>query len=262
MLEPTHLLALAEAHIARQFVRPAVVHAQQRRQPMQAQAGHQDGRHRHQRHRVGGGAHAGVHDGTLVAAEKLLHPLQGDRVDVPGVAAVVGDMVHLAVMRCMEAVVHAGREAQRGEHAVAVGCKRLRVGAKQVRQPVRKALGLEHVQPVDRAAGAQDGVAGAAQHLRVAVHHPGARLQFADEAVMHAVELGLAGFAQVQVAEQLPDPQRQIAHQWLADLAEPTHEAGEGDARNAIGQQEVQVLLLQDAVTPELQIHEDVKAIG
>jgi len=63
---------------------------------------------------------------------------------------------------------------------------------------------------------------------------------------MHAGKALLFGFAQVQVAEELPDADRGITHQRLLDLAEPPQKAGERLARNAVGQQEVQVFLAED----------------
>ena len=50
---------------------------------------------------------------------------------------------------------------------------------------------------------------------------------------------------QVEIGEQAPDADRQIAHQRLLDLAEPAHELRGQPARNAVGEQEVDVLLLQ-----------------
>jgi hypothetical protein len=62
---------------------------------------------------------------------------------------------------------------------------------------------------------------------------------------MQAAELALLRVAQVQVGEQAPHRDRQIPHPGLLDAAEPAHQAGELDARDAVGQQKVEVLVLE-----------------
>ena len=52
--------------------------------------------------------------------------------------------------------------------------------------------------------------------------------------------------AQVDVAEQAPNPDRQLPHQRLLDPTKPAHEPRGEPARQPIGQQEVQVLLRTD----------------
>ena len=59
----------------------------------------------------------------------------------------------------------------------------------------------------------------------------------------------------VEVGEETPHRDRQIAHKRLADLAEPAHEARQRDARYAVGEQEVQLLLLQQSVEPGFRFH-------
>ena len=51
--------------------------------------------------------------------------------------------------------------------------------------------------------------------------------------------------AQVEIGEQPPHADRQVAHQRLLDLAEPAHESRQQAARNAVGEQEIDVLLLR-----------------
>ena len=57
---------------------------------------------------------------ALVLAEQLLDPLQRDRIDVPGIAGDEGDLLDPAVMRRVEAVIHARGQPQRDEAAVAM----------------------------------------------------------------------------------------------------------------------------------------------
>ena len=55
--------------------------------------------------------------------------------------------------------------------------------------------------------------------------------QFAGEAVVQAAELRLLGLAQIEVGEQPPQRDREVAHQRLLDLAEPADEAGRASRR-------------------------------
>src|SRR3954471_213820 len=60
---------------------------------------------------------------------------------------------------------------------------------------------------------------------------------------MHALELAVLRFAQVEAGEHAPDRDRQIAHQRLLDLAEPSDEPGHQPPGNAICEQKVHVFL-------------------
>jgi len=152
----------------------------------------------------------------------------------------------------MKAVVHARAQPQRDEHAVAKRLDVLRI-AEQIGRRVRKALGLEHLDAGQRAAGADDGVARAGEHVRRAVDRPRAGAQRAREALAHAPEGALRGGVQLQVAEQAPHRDRRTADQRMLDAAEPAHEAGERDAGDAVGQQEVQILLHQQRIAQTLE---------
>jgi hypothetical protein len=72
----------------------------------------------------------------------------------------------------MEAVVHAGGEAQRDVAAIAVTLDQCRV-AEQVKQGVGEALGLKEFDAGNLAAGADDAVARAGENGGVVI--PGAR---------------------------------------------------------------------------------------
>jgi hypothetical protein len=60
---------------------------------------------------------------------------------------------------------------------------------------------------------------------------------------MQAVKLGVLGVAQIQVTEQAPNRHGQLDDPRVSDLAPPAHESGQGDAWDAVGEQEVQVFL-------------------
>ena len=77
------------------------------------------------------------------------------------------------------------------------------------------------------------------------------------------LKLRLLRLAQVEIGEQAPDADRQVAHQRLLDLAEPAHEPGQQPARDAVGQQEVEVLLLEhSAAIADADCHDAVKLAG
>jgi hypothetical protein len=70
-----------------------------------------------------------------------------------------------------------------------------------------------------------------------------ALLQFADEALVHAAEARGLGLAEIEPGEQPPQPDGRVADERLLDLAEPADEQRREPARNAVGQQEIEVLL-------------------
>ena len=90
-----------------------------------------------------------------------------------------------------------------------------------------------------------NGIAGADDDVRVHIDRTRAILQRAGEAIMHASKSGLSRVAQIEIGKELPHEHRDIAHERLLDPAEPTHEAGQRAPGDAVGQQEVQLLLLQ-----------------
>ncbi|MCR5864456.1 hypothetical protein [Aquincola sp. J276] len=111
------------------------------------------------------------------------------------------------------------------------------------------------------AAGADDGIAGAAQQRGIGGHRAGTGAQLAGEAVVQAGKALLLGIAQVEVGEQPPHRDRQPRQQRAAQLAEAAHPARERDARDAVGEQEVQVFLLQQAA-PGAGFHGAVNHLG
>ena len=86
--------------------------------------------------------------------------------------------------------------------------------------------------------------------------------QRASEAVVQAAKVGVAGVGQVQVGEELPDGDGEAAHERVLDLAEPAHEAGQGDARDAVGEEEVEVFLVREPVDEGAGFHGAVTGFG
>ena len=60
---------------------------------------------------------------------------------------------------------------------------------------------------------------------------------------------------EVEIGEEAPDPDREIAHQRLLDLAEPADELRQQPPRDAVGQQEIEVLLLENRRDPGSDCH-------
>ena len=119
--------------------------------------------------------------------------------------------------------------------------------AEQIFQRVGKALGLIELGAGDAAAGADDRVARADQDVRAAIDRARTLLEFAGEAIVHAAEMGLFRLPQIEVGKQPPHPDREVAHQRLFDAAEPADEPRSESARDAVGQEEIDVLLLEQA---------------
>jgi hypothetical protein len=78
---------------------------------------------------------------------------------------------------------------------------------------------------------------------------------------MQAVKLLRLGFAQIQITEHAPNRHGRLNDPGMANLAPPAHESGQGDARNAVGQQEVQVFLEHGFLEKLLNFHRVVTEI-
>ena len=182
---------------------------------------------------------------ALVLAEQPLDPLERDRIDVPGVAGNVGDLIDAAVVRRVEAVVHARGQPQGHVAAVAVGLDQVAV-AQQILQRVGKALGLIEARAGNRAAGADDGVARADQDLRPR-HRSAARPSLSSRVKQSCRLRNCVFLASLKSRSENSrhSADRSVAHQGLLDLAEPADEPSREPPRNAVGQQEVDVLLLE-----------------
>src|SRR5208282_20635 len=112
---------------------------------------------------------------------------------------------------------------------------------------IAEPLGLVEIGARDRAAGADDRVAWTDEDVRPAVDRARAVLEFADEAIVHAAELRLLRLPKVEVGKQPPQADRKVAYQRLFDTAEPADELGGEPARDAVGEQEIDIFLLQHA---------------
>ena len=146
-------------------------------------------------------------------------------------------------------MIHAGGEPKRRELAAAIVIDQFCV-AEQIDQGIGEPLGLQHRAVLDPPTGAHQRIAGTREHGGVSVDRPGSRFELAREAFVQAVETFRLGLAQVQIGEQPPNRDGGCTKPGPLDSAHPADEQGEPAARNPVGEQEVEVLLLQDAHQP------------
>src|SRR5262249_53514666 len=83
-------------------------------------------------------------------------------------------------------------------------------------------------------------------------------LEFTDEAVVQACKGGLFRFGEVGRTKQPEERNRAGAHERELDLAEPTHKKGQRAARDAIGEDEVELLVLEQTIKNGAQCHSPV----
>src|SRR3974390_1635167 len=91
---------------------------------------------------------------------------------------------------------------------------------------IGRSLDLVKVGIGDRTTSANDAVARARQHVRVAIDRPSALLELSDEAVMYAVEVRTLGLSEVKGGKQPPKPHRCVANKGLVDFLKHSHETG------------------------------------
>ena len=224
----------------------AVAEVQQHVEEVQPDARDQDRRDRHQRDRAGPCAPgASRRTARSFLQNSFSTRLTRDRVGVPGVAGDVGDLLDAAVVRRVEAVVHAGRQPQRhvaGRRGRALDQLRI---VQQVVQRVGEPLGLDQLVALDRAAGAHDGVARADQDVRVGVDR--ARARACSSRMKQSCRLANCWSSRLRrdrgrrTGARSPIDRSRTSG--CSTLAEPSHELGGQPAGNAVGEQEVDVLL-------------------
>ena len=215
MLEPTEFIALVKRCITRHIQGAVADIAQQPVERMQANAGHQHRRHRHQCHRVSLRPYFSLQQGSLVFAKKFFNPLQSNRVDVPGVPGKILHPFQPALVRCMETVVH-GRSDAYGHEPTVMPMSGAGLLAQQIFERIGKAFGLKHLAVVYPAQGTDNAVTRTGQCIGRHIHGSGTGFELADKTVVQAVEMRFAGFGQVQIGETSPDSNRCIPHPRMA----------------------------------------------
>ena len=79
---------------------------------------------------------------------------------------------------------------------------------------------------------------------------------------MHAAEFRAPRLPQIEIGEEAPEADGDVPHQRLLDLAEPAHETRQQLARNAVGQQEIDVFLRNDLKERVFHCHGTVKSVS
>ena len=195
-------------------------------------------------------------DRALVLAEQPLDALQRDRIDVPGVARDVVDLLHAAVVGRMEAVVHARGQAQRHVLAAAVVAHQLGVAAADPPAGTESPSPAAPIRPATCPQAPTIASQGLTSTAGIGVDRPRAVLELAREAVVQALERVVLRFAQIQIGEQPPQARCRRAHTQGCSirLSQPM-KLREPAARNAVGQQEIDVFLLHDPLDQGARSH-------
>lgn len=248
MLEPAEFFTPANACGTRDGIQSPVSQVQAHRDKVKLNTGDQNGGYGDQCQGVSiGKLH--VEGGSFIATEQPLNPSQGDRVHVPDIARDIGHTLNLRIVGGMKAVVHRGREPQGAIRAVnewgGVQCV-----PEQVSQFIGKPFGLIEPISVDKAAFSDDRVAGAHQNVSPWIDRTSTRTQRAGEAFMQTRKVVRGRITQVQVGEHIPNSKAQPGPGSVPDPTDTSHESGDCDSGNAVGQKKVQVFLKQQVVAP------------
>ena len=184
---------------------------------------------------------------ALIAAEETFDSLEGDGIDVPSVAAGVGDMSDASFGGCVKAMIHRRRQSKGDEATVAVG-SRIGLVAEEVLQGVGESFGLEDLVSLHRATSSDDSVARADKDGRSGIDGARSRTQFAGEAIAKAFESGFPGIGEVEVGECFPDGDGESGQPGASEAGKPTHPLGGEATGNAVGEEEVEVFLQEESV--------------
>src|SRR5208283_936568 len=245
VLKPAHKLALAQIRVAGKNFRSLVIDSERHVEELEAHAGDEHRSDRREGDCVPRRGEPAPNHRALVLAEELLDAPQGDGIDVPYVARDIGHLIDMALMRRMEAMIHARHQPQGGVAAVTVSLDELSV-LQKLANVIGRAFDLQDLASLDDPAGADNRVAWAGQDVRPHVGWARAVFQLAHETVVQALEFLFLRVAQIEIGEQAPQADGRVAHPGLLDLAEPAHEDGERMARDAVGEEEVDVFLLHE----------------
>src|SRR5579864_4747338 len=107
-------------------------------------------------------------------------------------------------MGCVEAVIHAGGEAQRHERAVEITAHQLLI-AQKIDKGVGETLGLKHRPLPHLTHLAHDAVARTYDNVRIGIDATCSLLQLAGKELLEAAKAGFPGIAEVELREKSPD---------------------------------------------------------
>src|SRR5215467_7955737 len=190
VFEVAHLVALHERRAARNSIRPFVAEVEGDVDEVEMDARDQNCGDRYERERFGGSGQLECKDGPLVPAVQAFDAPKGDRVDVPGVARDVGDVIDFAVRGRMKPMVHAGSEPQSGVAAAAVPFDEKGIGD-QIFERIGETLCLHEFGPAHPSAGGHNAVAGTDQHLAPRIYRACAGFELPHETIVQAREARL-----------------------------------------------------------------------
>ena len=186
-------------------------------------------------------------DGAFVLAEQTLDASERDRIDVPGVAGDVGHLLHAAVIGCMEAVIHAGGEAQRHEGAVEVVASpapHRRADPSACRgNPWPAAPTPAITWPISPTMPSH----GLTSIVRIGSTRRAPSFSCAGKELLQAAKARVPRIAQIERREESPDRRCRYGTARAARrrLSHPMNKR-QPATRQAVGQQEIQSLLLSD----------------
>lgn len=245
---PPQFFAGGDFDVTGNLIRTLPPQVQQNIQEVKSNGGHQDCGHRNDGDRLLG-FQAQVDRCPFVFTKQPFDAFERDRVHVPGVATDVGDVFHGGIRRGVKAVVHRGFQPKRDVASIVKGSRR-RFAPKQISQKVGKPFGLKDSLALHGATGTDNAIAGTRHHGAGGINGPGSRAQLTGETIVQAREPILFRFAQVEVREQSPCPDREPGEVGASDFADAADQAGQKDSRHTIGEEKVQVLLEQQLVSP------------
>src|SRR5262249_36150373 len=129
----------------------------------------------------------------------------------------------------------------------------------QLAQTIGASFDLKRTPALHPTARPDDRVAGTDEDIRLRVDRTSAFAQLPGEAIVQTVESGLAGFVEPKIVrEEAKGPERRHAHQMISHPTHPPHDASSERARQAVGQQEVEVFLLQERTDSSSYRHRNV----
>ena len=247
VFEPSQFFAFFHSVITGELVWPRPAEVEQHIEEMEPNACHKNRGHRHQCQRGPVGERHADHR-SFIATEKALNALQCNGVYIPSVATQIADVLYPAIRWGVEPMIHAGGKPQGHVGTAFERCGTVR-RAKEFINAVRESLCLKNLARLHGAGGAHNGIARAADDLRIGIHGAGSGLQLAGEAVVQAFKICALGLAEIEIREHAPSGDGCPADQRIPDFAEPSHEPGKRLTRHAVGEQEIEVFLKQKAVS-------------
>ncbi len=247
MFKPAHLLPFSKARIAGDIMVHIKLAAAGSKMPkriaeMKSNASDQNRGDRNEQNGLSGLCEFATHHRPLVFAEQLLHPLERDRIHIPGIA---GDVVHplyRKVVRRVEAVIHARGKPKSNESTVAE-CVEVNGIAEQIAKRVGKPFNLVEPIPVDPAICTDDRIAWRHQHIRSSIYRPGTGLERPGKAIVHRTKMRLGGIRKIEIRKHFPGRDRSPAHNRIFDFTEPANESRSQPPGQTVGKKEVDVFL-------------------